>query len=68
MLLIEPAVADHVTAVLEVPLTVAVALVNRFTNAVESRTRKTEKSPMGISTPPMRKFTGTFQPRSPLYL
>ena len=49
------------------PLTVAMDLVNRFTMAVESRTRKTEISPIGISVLPMRILGGTFQPRSPLY-
>ena len=49
------------------PLTVATDLVNRFTIAVESSTRKTESRPTGISVLPMRIFGGTFQPRSPWY-
>ncbi len=49
------------------PLTVAIDLVNRFTMAVESSTRKTEIRPNGISVLPMRILGGTFQPRSPWY-
>jgi len=50
-----------------VPAMVAISLVNRFTMAVESRTRCTLSSPSGISTPRTLIFGGTFQPRSPLY-
>jgi hypothetical protein len=49
------------------PLTVAIDLVNRFTIAVLSRTRKTDNRPIGISMLPMRMLGGTFQPRSPWY-
>ena len=35
------------------PLTVAIDLVNRFTIAVDSSTRKTQKSPTGISVLPI---------------
>ncbi len=51
----------------KMPLTVATDLVNRFTIAVVSSTMKTEIRPIGISRLPMRRFGGTFQPRSPLY-
>ena len=49
------------------PLTVATDFVKRFTRAVVNSTMKTEMSPIGISRLPMRRFGGTFHPRSPLY-
>src|ERR1700739_1560616 len=49
------------------PLTVAADLVNRFVMAVENRTKKTERSPKGISVLPILMLGGTFQPRSPWY-
>ena len=42
--------------------------MKRSTIAVDSRTKKTQMSPMGISFPAMVIFGGTFHPRSPLYL
>src|ERR1700704_252284 len=52
----------------ETPATVATDFVARFTSAVESSTKNTERRPIGISIPAMVTFGGTFQPRSPLYL
>jgi hypothetical protein len=43
-------------------------LVNRLTMAVQASTRHTPASPTGISVLPILRLSGTFQPRSPLYL
>src|ERR1017187_1798142 len=55
------------TAAKAMPLMVATDLVNKLTTATDSKTRKTENRPTGISIFPMRMFGGTFQPRSPWY-
>jgi len=55
------------TAVNTMPLSVATLLVARFTRATIKSVRKTQNNPTGISVLPMRRLTGTFQPRSPLY-